>query len=218
VNTSSTHGLPGMNSLLLVDVGEVNAELAAGVASRVEGHPAGDVLIAAPGFTGDLHAVVEGLQVLLRWFGPRGVHSLATELVEVRRAQLTTWRVRPVGPVLITQRRDFARAALHTPIALVPVVAEVVLVTTGSLVELGEGGLRARVNGQPLIIGTEVIARLELEGVPIGFEGNVLRSALVDGTAEIHEVVVLIAAGRNGERIRRVVLHQQMLARRRGVS
>jgi hypothetical protein len=218
VNTSSNHAPPGTNSLLLLDIGNLNAELAVGAASRVEGDHAGDLLIAAPGFTGDLHAVVTGLPVLLRWVGPRGVHSLATELVEVRRAQLTTWRVRPVGQVLILQRRDFARAPLHTPIAFVPVVADVVLVTTGSLVELGEGGLRARVTGRPLIIGTEVLARLELEGVPIGFEGNVLRSALIDRTAEIHEVVVLITAGRNGERIRRVVLRQQMLARRGAVS
>jgi hypothetical protein len=218
MNTSPTHGPPGTNSLLLLDVASLNAELAAGVASRVEGHHEGDVLIAAPTFAGDLHSVSEGLTVVLRWVGARGEYSLSTELIEVRRAQLTTWRVRPVGQVRVLQRRDFARAPLSTPIALVPVVAEMVLVATGLLVDLGEGGLRARVSGRPLVIGTDVMAQLELEGVPVTFAGNVLRAGEFDRPSETHEVVVLIVAGAHGERIRRVVLRQQTLARRRSGS
>lgn len=218
MNAPPTYEPPGTNSLLTVDIGGLSANIAAGVASRVEGQFAGDLLIAAPRFTGDLDPVRAGLPVLLRWVGPRGALSLATELVEVRRGQLTIWRVRPVGQVLISQRRDFARAPLSTPITLVPVVEELVLVTTGSLVDLSEGGLRARVSGRPFISGTAVEAHLELEGVPVTFEAQVLRSGDFDRTSETHEVVLLIVAGPHGERIRRVVLRQQMLARRRSGS
>jgi hypothetical protein len=218
VNASPTYEPPGTNALLTVDIGDLSANIAAGVSSRVEGHDAGDLLIAAPRYAGDLDPVRAGLPVVLRWVGPRGALSLATELVEVRRGQLTTWRVRPVGQVLISQRRDFARAPLSTPITLVPVVADLVLVTTGSLVDLSEGGLRARVSGRPLVSGTAVEAHLELDGEPVTFAAEVLRSGEFDRTSETHEVVLLIVAGRHGDLIRRVVFRQQSLARRRSGS
>jgi hypothetical protein len=209
---------PDTNSLLLVDIGRPGSEIALGAASRVEGRVGGDLLIAAPRFEGDLEAGVAGLPVLMRWTGPRGMYSQETELVGVLRGQVTTWRVRPVDPVRIVQRRSYARASLSTPIALIPVAAEAVLVITGWLNDLSEGGLRARVSGVPLAAGTLVEARLELEKVPVVIVGSILRLGHVDRTRKTHEIVALLDAGRHADRIRRVVLRQQMLARRGRVS
>ena len=218
MNAPPTYEPPGTNSLLTVDIGGLSVNIAAGVASRVEGQFAGDLLIAAPRFTGDLDPVRAGLPVLLRWVGPRGALSLATELVEVRRGQLTIWRVRPVGQVLISQRRDFARAPLSTPIQLVPVTAEASRTTMGWLSDLSEGGLRARVDGLPLLTDAVVEARFQLEEELVTLLGTVLRSGPVDTKSKTYEIVVLVEAGRHADRIRRVVLRQQLLARRGSAS
>jgi hypothetical protein len=218
MRSSPTVELPAIDALVLVDLGHQDCEIATGATSRVEGYDSGDMIIQAPRFKGDLIAAAVGLEVLVRWLGPRGVHTLATEIVDVRRARLTTWRVRPLGDVLIVQRRDYARAQLHTPIALVPVVAQTASGTRGSLIDLSEGGLRARIDGSPLLVGTQVEARLDLEGMRVGLLGNVLRLWQPNGMSSSHEVALIIVAGRNGDLIRRVVFHQQMLARRRDDS
>jgi hypothetical protein len=208
---------PDTNSLLRLDLGP-ESELAASAASRVEGYEGTDLVIAAPGFEGDLEAVVLGLPVLIRWTGPRGVFSLETELVEVRRGLLTTWRVRPVGSVQISQRRNYVRAPLFTAIQLVPVAAEAARTTMGWLSDLSEGGLRARVDGVPLVADAVVEARFELEQELVKLTGVVLRSGPVDTTTKTYEIVVLVEAGKHADRIRRVVLRQQLLARRGGDS
>jgi hypothetical protein len=209
---------PETNSLLRLDLGHPGSEIAASAASRVEGYEGGDLVIAAPGFEGDLQTDVQGLPVLVRWTGPRGVFSLETELVEVRRGLLTTWRVRPVGPVQISQRRNYVRAPLFTAIQLVPVTEEASRTTMGWLSDLSEGGLRARVDGLPLLNDAVVEARFQLEEELVTLLGTVLRSGPVDTKSKTYEIVVLVEAGRHADRIRRVVLRQQMLARRGSAS
>jgi hypothetical protein len=205
---------PETNSLLRIDLGHPEAELAVSAASRVEGYEGADLVIAAPGFEGDLEAEVQGLPVLVRWTGPRGVFSLETQLVEVRRGSLTTWLVRPVGAVQISQRRNYVRAPLFTAIHLVPVTTEASRTTMGWLSDLSEGGLRARVDGVPLLADAVVEARFQLEEELVTLVGTVLRSGPVDKTTKTYEVVVLLEAGRHADRIRRVVLRQQLQARR----
>jgi hypothetical protein len=207
---------PGTNSLLLLDVGQPDSVLAEGLPSRVEGVEAGDLLVAAPGFKGDLHAVVAGLPVRVRWTGPRGLHSLDTSLVSVLRGSVTTWRVQPRGPVQVLQRRSYARAPLCTPIALVPVDESLARVTTGWLIDISEGGLRVGVDGPTFPTGTVFEAWVELDGMPVALVGTVLRTEQRGAACDRHEIVVLIDAGRHADLIRRVVLRQQRLARRGG--
>jgi hypothetical protein len=216
MSTTTALEPPATNWLLRLDLRNSGEEIAESAASRLEGYEGSDLLIAAPGFQGDLETEVFGLQVLVRWTGPRGVFSLETEVIEVRRGLLTTWRVRPVGQVQISQRRNYVRAPLFTAIELVSVATETPVSTTGWLSDLSEGGLRARVDGDPLVADTVVEARFVLEEEPIALVGSVLRSGPVDATSKTHEVVVLIDAGKHADRIRRVVLRQQLLARRGG--
>jgi len=206
---------PGINSLLLVDVGEPGSEVALAVPSRVEGEDGADLLIAAPRWRGDL-SICAGTPVLLRWTGRRGVYELAGELVDVLRGRVTRWRVRPVGSVQTTERRRFTRAHISAPIAVVPVADDLVRVVKGWLADLSEGGLRARLEGTPLAVDSPVEVHLELESVPLVLSGQVLRTRDVEVTSGTYEVVIVIDPGVHAKRIRRVVLRQQQLARRGG--
>ena len=209
---------PPTNALLLLDIGRPDSVLAEGAPSRVEGVEEGDLLVAAPGFQGDLDAVVAGLPVRVRWTGPRGMHSLDTSLVSVVRGPVTRWRIQAQGPVQVVQRRNYVRAPLSTPVSLVPVDATIAPVTSGWLIDISEGGLRIGVDGPELPDGTAFEAWLELDGMPVTVLGNVLRTELRDGPPKRQEIVVLIDAGRHADLIRRVVLRQQLLARRAGAS
>jgi hypothetical protein len=120
--------------------------------------------------------------------------------------------------VQTTERRRFTRAQISAPIAVVPVADDLVRVVKGWLADLSEGGLRARLGGTPLAVGSPVEVHLELESVPLVLSGHVLRTGQVDVTSGTYEIVIVIDPGVHAKRIRRVVLRQQQLARRGGAA
>lgn len=206
---------PGINALVQVDVGPTGAEVVESVPSRVEDLEGRDLFIAAPGPPSAVPPAA-GTRVLLRWTGPRGLHSLETELVEVQRGGVHRWRLSQVGAVQTQQRRSFARAFVATPVVVVALTEEEAVQIPARLVDLSEGGVRARIDEVELVVDGPVEVHLELEAVPVVLPGRVTRCAPVPGSSGTFEVVMVIESGVHARRIRRAVMKHQLLSRRGG--
>lgn len=212
-----TPELPDVNALLHVDVGLG----ATGLPSRVQDLVAGDLVIAAPSYRGDVELPAPGQTLLLHWTGPRGIHALTVcfaGLDRVGRGQLSHWVVSPVGDVELVQRRRFVRTAVEESVALVPRDAVLTSVAGGWLIDLGEGGIRARFDApSPLAPHTRVEIHLTLRDTVVTLVGCVLRCTPVeqtDGSRVFEAVITFEPTEHQGDLIRRTVLHQQVLARR----
>lgn len=211
---------PHVNALVRVDV----REGASGLPSRVEDVEDGDLCIAAPAYEGDVEPPRATDRMVLHWTGVRGVHALPASFVELQRqgaGRLPRWRVRPVGNVELVQRRRFVRSPVSDAVAVVPVEGQLARVVAGSLVDLGEGGIRARFDAlSPLAEATEVQVHLSLRDRSVILVGTVLRCLpiVVDGARGHEAVIVFEPTEQEGDLIRREVLHQQVLRRRQAAT
>lgn len=206
-----THPMPGVNHLVRVRVGDdVNAHR-----SRVEDVAPAALLIAAPSYAGDLLTTRVGMPLSVQWTGPRGVFEVDGELAEVlRRGAVTLWSVRVTSPVRVVQRRRYARARCEVPMTFQscdPPAEEV----TGTGVDLSEGGLRARVPAGTLAETARVQARFVLDGQAVTVVGSVIKLVPQPRAPEI--VVIFEQPVDDDAVIRRWVLQQQILARRKVV-
>jgi c-di-GMP-binding flagellar brake protein YcgR len=220
------HVLPDLNSLVRVCIGEGDGE---GYASRVENRDGRLLTVAAPSFAGDLFATREGMQVVVRWTGGRGVFEVDGLLETVDHDEsVLVWTIRTTGDVRLAQRRRYARVAFTEPLAVHCVEDAAGAEATGSWsgvgVDLGEGGIRLRLPAGVVQVGEQVTVELRLDDEPMTLPGMVLR-ARPTGEADVatsgrptpvDDVVVEFSEPVPGEDvIRRWVLRQQVLARRR---
>lgn len=205
---------PPLNQLLRLDVHPFGF----GLPSRVEDLEDDDVVISAPSYPGDEAPLSAGAQLLVRWTGPRGLHALPVAMVTTVSGALPRWRVRPVGDVEMVQRRQFVRAPVDEPVTIIPRDQVITSVVGGTLVDLGEGGLRGRfASSAPMHTDAPVEIHLMLRDVPVMLVGRVLRCTSVEGAASrrLYEAVITFEPDEhNGDLIRRTVLHQQVVARR----
>lgn len=206
---------PAVNTLLRVDI---SPELS-GVPSRVEGVDGDDLWIGAPSYEGNLEPVEPGSVLLLRWTGRRGLHALPVQVMGIEHSKVTLWRVLPVGDVEMVQRRAYVRAAVGDAVAVVPRDAVLRSVVGGWLIDLGEGGIRARFDASARIAeGDEVEVHLNLRGQDMVLIGCVLRLsdvAIIGGRKCYEAVVTFEPTETQGDIIRRTVLHEQVVARRK---
>ena len=170
--------------------------------------------ISAPEYDPSTPAVREGSPVTVRWTGERGIYLCPALLAAAATQTAEPWRVRLTGAVETLQRREYARASFGGPVALVPMGDGPVAVLQGELTDLSEGGLRANVHGAPLTAGTPVEVHLELDATPVTLPGQVLRSDAADDAGIFETVVTFAVREVHASQLRRVVLRQQMLARR----
>ena len=206
---------PPVNTLIRVDVSpEVT-----GVPSRVEGHEGTGMWIAAPSYEGDVEPVRSGALVVVRWTGRRGLHAMPVQVAELERGNVALWHVEPSGDIEMVQRRQYVRAAVGDTVAVIPRSdGGLRSVVSGWLVDIGEGGMRARFEASTSVVSNlEVEVHVTLRGQPVVLVGRVLRCTqveLVHGQRTYDAVVTFEANEVQGDLIRRTVLHQQVAARR----
>ena len=164
---------------------------ASGLPSRIEDATAEAVAVAAPRADGDGWLPAEGEEFELVWPSPRGLQVYPVRLVDSGRDGVALWWCALAGDVVLRQRRAHVRAQtlVRWPVRVVlewddpePGSAE------GVLVDLSEGGLRARVTGWcggddvPVAISLVLAegAADEMEG---GRSGAVLSQHELRGTA-----------------------------------
>jgi c-di-GMP-binding flagellar brake protein YcgR len=211
-----TQLLPEVNDLVRVDVGAGDNTRAVGVPTRIESVDGFDLTISTPRYRGDIDPPLPGTQVSVHWAAPRGLHVVATELVDIEHAHVGLWHLSVLTNVTVFQRRRFVRAAVPAQVTLVPQVAGLTPVVTGSLSDLSEGSLRARVDDAgALAVGGRVNVQLVIGGTSVAATGTTLclRSA---GTArQLDVVVVFDDEPAQAEVIRRAVIQQQRIDRGR---
>ncbi|HVM41068.1 MAG TPA: PilZ domain-containing protein [Acidimicrobiia bacterium] len=129
------------------------------VPSTVDERLGDDVVVTHPMVTADdEHPAVdvpsEGTLVTVGWATPIGWNEVPTSVVSILGDSVPRWWLRPTGAVVRLQRRAFARAAFHAPAVLEGGQAS----AGGSVVDLGEGGLRCAVEwGTPVFQPGETV-------------------------------------------------------------
>ncbi|NAZ88391.1 PilZ domain-containing protein [Kineococcus indalonis] len=198
--------------------------------TRVEDSGENSLVVAAPGFSGDLHVVAPGLPVTVSWASERGHVRQDFLIAEVVRRRVPSWDLAPCGEIAVQQRRRYVRVPLVGALRLQPVPGDPAgpdgqqpgaapePVVTAAFVDLSEGGACVRVpRGSWARPGRLVRAVFELDGGPVDQLADVVRSSPEPSGAGEHEHLVLgfvepVAAA---DRLRRHVMQVQIRNRRR---
>lgn len=222
---------PGVNANLTIAKAE-----AWNLPTRVEDVSDSMIAIAAPRLPAGLLEIPEdGEPFDVFWVGERGVLALPTVFRDRGIDNVRLWWLEVTGPVELRQRRDFvrARAATGWPVR---VRLEWVLpehgTAEGELLDLSEGGLRARMHVPSVPVQASVAILLtvaegtdELHGPTSGvdvtefdFLGTVVRAVRTVGTGEITGTtdvgVQFHETGRQSDDLRALVFAWQRLERR----
>lgn len=128
----------------------------------------------------------EPLEVM--WRGPDEMRTVPAELVAVETGELTTWRVRLVGPAARGQRRAAVRAPMDFRVTL----KEGVQTLGGVTVDLSEGGMRCVLDDAPSAADTGT-ASLPAPG-DAQTEADATPDTLLT-VGSIHEVTVFFDGG-----------------------
>ncbi|WP_432491065.1 PilZ domain-containing protein [Kineococcus auxinigenes] len=198
--------------------------------TRVEDTGPGRLVVAAPGFTGDLHVVAPGMPVTVTWASHRGQLRQDFLIAEVVRHRVPSWDLAPCGEVSVQQRRRFVRVPVTGSLRLHAVPGEprragdqdagaaAEPAVTAAFVDLSEGGACVRVHrGSWLSPGRVVRTVFEVPGGPVDQLADVVR--LVPdpaGTGEHDDLVlVFVEPVAAADRLRRHVMQEQIRNRRR---
>jgi c-di-GMP-binding flagellar brake protein YcgR len=211
--------LPAVNSLCRVILDDAVER-----PSRVESDDEGLLTLAAPWHAAAL-APGPGELLAVRWSTLRGISEVTATVVAVDREDaVPLWRVAPQGEVRVLQRRRFVRADAAVPATVAPVLdGQAGPMTMTTLVNLSEGGARCRVDGLSGLVDAglaadgEVELRMSLDAELLLVVGIVIRIIPdVPWTArDCGELVLAFEASeQTADKIRRFVMHQQLLARR----
>lgn len=191
---------PDINTLVDVDV----AGWAVPRRSRVEDLDR-ELVVADPLVDGCDHDPPIGSPVTVTWTGAPGPMEMLTSLAAKEERAIRMWRLRPEGPVIITQRRHHVRVAavlslvLHTDRRRVE----------GHLIDLSEGGLRVVCREPvPLALGDRVDATLDFDGQTIDVTAEVVR-LLHDGERASAGLRFLDMPARQADAIRGFVFARQ---------
>lgn len=205
-DTPGAGPIPAVNTLV-----EVSILGGDSYRSRVEDAGPGLITVAAPLNLPAQDRPEAGTQVTIRWTaGARGRYAAPARLVELIRGAVPRWVTRPSGPVAVEQSRQYVRGGGGEPVVLLRHNPDDPSPVTGYVVDLGEGGLRARFTGTEITVGERVVVTLILDGDTIDAPGRAYRAAAGPGA----QVVIVFDLGeRQAQVIRRYVIRDQMRSR-----
>lgn len=162
--------LPDVNTLVRVVIDDDGLVLP----SRVESVEGPELLVAAPSYVGDLSGPREGTELSVHWTSVRGVCSIPVQFVGAERAGIKLWRLRSAGSLEMIQRRRFAR--VETGGALSVVGPDLQTVRVGWMLDLSEGGVRARMAPGNFGADDPVEVRINMDGEVVSVVGQVVRT------------------------------------------
>ena len=220
--------LPAVNTLVRVAVGSTEDPAdglrACDVPSRVEDVEAlvpgqrRRVLVATPRFAGDWQEPAPGTACTLTWTAADGIVELpvaydSTTIWTSDPSVLRLWWMAVTGDAVRIQRREYFRCPIQLPVTVTPGLS-------GRTTDLGEGGLRCLLVGDPLDAGSAVRADVSLaDGTTLSVPGSVLRSdPAVRAPDHADTVVRFDDPEAQGDDVRRVIFAEQMRLRRLGLD
>ncbi|WP_121256137.1 flagellar brake protein [Nocardioides ferulae] len=144
------------------------------------------IVVARPDLTGVVDAGVlprPEQELTLGWPHENGQVLLPVTAVADRRRYGPVWLLTPVGEPRRVQRREFFRVPFAAPVTLTPIDDDGGSgpARSGTVVDLGEGGLLAVVEGERPAPGTEVEVRLLVGGDLVRSVAEVVRHVELPG-------------------------------------
>lgn len=200
--------LPAINSLVQVSVLGGNS-----YRSRVEDAADGKLIVAAPLELKVTEVPQLGEKLTVFWgAGERGRYAITGPLVEVVASNPPRWVIRPDGAPRLEQNREYVRGGGDEPIS-VRRLSPNSETFDGRVVDVSEGGVRARFNECDLSPGEQIFVTLQLGEDIVGLEGTVLRTWQEEDESVRYAVVVFEPHERDARVIRRYVLQHQLMRR-----
>lgn len=186
----------------------------------IEATADGNVLVLScpPGVDGRQHH----FDAKLSWTYPMGRMECAVTTSPAQRTYGDVWLVLPQGSPERVQQRQYFRATLSIPVALVwpdgnpadePDREPADLRTTGAVVDLSEGGLLAALSRPTPGVGTVLDVTLHLDDGPITTTGIVVREVAFAGGG-VGIAVAFNDPTEHGDRIRRLAFEAERRRRR----
>jgi hypothetical protein len=186
--------------------------------SRVE-DGSGTVLTLAAPLGGTLEPPEPGSVFRLRWSaGPRGRYLAQFRLIDIVRGTVSVWNAEMVGEAVVEQRRRFVRSGGSEPVQVRGEEAAAGETVNGRIINISEGGIRCILHESALTERQAVSVTMRLDDRILAVEGQILRTTRGETPKETIVVIVLDLTESDAGIVRRYVMQQQILARRRATS
>jgi hypothetical protein len=184
--------------------------------ARVLSRVGDEVTLDAPSIIGAVPRPVEHDVLQLSYPCSRGMQFVDARFVSAERVPAPVWKVLlTVDEAVVHQRRRFVRAATDGPVCLT-VDGGIQQVRMGRLLDVSEGGVRARVPSKGQLEGDWASVRIVVDGDAVDVSGTLLR---VEPAAEGYDEIVVAFPDDHAlaGRLRRFVMAEQRRARREGL-
>ena len=174
-----------------------------------------DLVVGAP------TSLAEGMEpaqedpITVTWEDPNGPHVLDTTLVAVLRRELPQWQLRPHGLPRQEQHRRHIRVAVDKPAVLVRDKQSL----EAHLLDLSEGGARARLNDADAVIGVGDTLSLVvvLDGAELDLRARIVRVMVLPGQPRMVTATFQDLTNHQADVLRRHVFAEQTRARQRSL-
>jgi hypothetical protein len=165
-----------------------------------------EIVVAAPVDEGDDHEPSLGTELTVAWDGARGPMAVPVTLLAKELRRIHLWRLRPAGPVVITQRRHHVRVSALADMTLQLHASSM----PGQLLDVSEGGFRAVcADSEHVRIGAHPHALFEVDGEDFSLPSEVVRLEPSDGRLFLGCRFLGLHAA-EADRIRKVVFAVQV--------
>ncbi|ABK53807.1 type IV pilus assembly PilZ [Acidothermus cellulolyticus 11B] len=176
-------------------------------ATRVESVSPRVVVVAAPPGANAALIASGTREIDLSWLSPRGRYEQRCEL-EHSAGTSRQWRLRPLRPAVLVQRRRYIRVRAAVPV-VIEVSGESLPATT---VDVSEGGFRVRIPPRDIAELERATVHATIAGQPVELPGYFLRRTL-RGPTDAEAVIVFETLGVHAETLRRWILQLQLRSR-----
>ncbi|MBX6371943.1 MAG: PilZ domain-containing protein [Acidothermus sp.] len=175
--------------------------------TRVESVTPQAVVVAAPPGANAALIASGSREIDLSWLSPRGRYEQRCEL-QHSAGTARQWRLRPLRPAVLVQRRRHIRVRAAVPVVL-HVAGEAL---PGSTVDVSEGGFRVRIPPRDLPELEPATVHVTIGGRPLELRGYLLRGTF-RGPQDAEAVVAFEDLGSQGETLRHWILQLQLRSR-----
>jgi hypothetical protein len=172
-----------------------------------------DLVVGAPITLAEGMEPAQGDTITVAWEDANGPHLLDATLVTVLRRELPQWQLRPHGVPRIEQQRRHVRVAMDKPAVLVRDKQSL----DAGLIDLSEGGARARLHDPEAVVGVGDVLSLivVLDGAELDLRARIVRVHVLPGQPRTVTATFQDLTHHQADVLRRHVFAEQTRARQR---
>lgn len=174
-----------------------------------------DLVVGAPTTLAEGQAPAQGDKIVVAWEDANGPHQLDTTLVAVLARELPQWQLRPQGLPRTEQQRRHVRVGVDAPAVIVRDKKSI----EADLLDLSEGGARARVRDAESVVGVGDVLSLVvvLDGKELDLRARIARVHVLPGQPRTVTAVFQDLTHHQADALRHHVFAEQTRARQRSL-